>query len=149
MLSHIHLVEIAPIVHLRFHHLCQIGHRTLYSGTRLLVAIVSRITTTPAREDHRYGHFQLRHPLLQTLNIFIVHAPPAPFAESLVRLSGLIGSYNDCILCKTLERVVELFPHCLSASHQTNEHEHPPEHAESRKKRTRLVTCQRIEDFSV
>ena len=52
-------------------------------------------------------------------------------------------------LCKTFEILLQHLFQSLTTSDECHQHEHTPEHTEACQKRTRLISRQRIEDFSV
>ena len=122
---------------------------SLNSWLRLLVTIVGGVITTPSREDHGHHSFKFWHTLLQTVNILIVHAPPASFAESLIGFGSLLSTYHNGVLSKALKVLFEHFLQSLSASHQGYEHEYSPEHAESSEEASRLVASNRVDYFSI
>ena len=149
MLTDIHLVEVTSVINLRCNDPCQFRYRTLYSGCRPLVTVVGRVAPTPTREQDGSSSIEFGYFLLQPIDILILHRPPAPLSESLIGLCRLIGAENHCILGKAVKVLVKHFLQALSASHQRHEHEHAPEDAKTRKQRTRLVTRQRVEYFSI
>ena len=149
MFTDVHIVEVASVVYLRFNDINQLRNGTLDSGCSSLVAIVGGIPTSPRREDDRYHIFEFRHTLLQSLHILIVHAPPATFTKTFIGFGSLLGPNDDSVLSKAFEVLVEHLLHGLTTTHEAYKHEHSPKHAETCQERARLVSCQRVEDFSI
>ena len=132
MLPHIHLVDITSIEKFRGHHFRIIRRSTLYSWSRLLITIIGCIRLSPRGKKHGSHHVELRYTLLQTMDILIVHAPPATLTESLVGFGSLLFPDDNGILSEALEILLEQFLQALSTSHQCDEHEHAPEHTKAR-----------------
>ena len=142
----IHLVDETSVVHLWCDDIYYLGHGSLHIWGCLLITI---ICSSSASHQH-WGHgIQFWHLLLQSVHILIHHIPTASLAESLIWLRGLFGTNDNGILCKAIKVAVQLLLHSLSATHQSYEHKHAPEHTESGEERTRLITSQRVDYFSV
>ena len=86
MLLHIHLINIASVVELRRNHLGILRCATLNTWRGSLVLVIGRIRLTPRCKEHRCHDIELRHALVNTGEILIVHAPPATLTETLIGL---------------------------------------------------------------
>ena len=145
-LCHIHIVEVAPIAHLRFTHSLIVLLHTIDADSGLTITEIGRTTI---REKHRTHHFEFWYATLQTLHVLVLHIPSTPLAKTLVSLCGRLCPNHSTIGSEPFEVLIEQFLHTLSATNQRHQHEDTPKHPEARQERTTLVARQRIENLSI
>ena len=140
----IHIVDEASIRHLLVLYMLIFGIQSLYATFIFLISMHCR--SSPIG-DRRSNDINFRHPIAQTLNIREFQIPPTSFPETFIRLSRLLRNQESRIRGKAFELGTHSLLHPLPATDKRHQHEDTPEYTECRQQASRLVSCNRDEDF--
>ena len=118
MLTQVHLIDVAAVIHARGNDVSKVGRDTLYAWLSLLITIVGSIRRPPGAKQNGSYCAKLRHTLFEAFNVLVVHGPPASFAKALIRFACLLGPDKGSVLGKAFKVLVQHFFHTLSAAHE-------------------------------
>ena len=118
--------------------------QSLYTTIIFLISVYSR--SSPI-SDGRGDDIYFIHSMTQALYIRKFQVPPASFPETFIRFSRLLRNQKSRVRGKAFKLGTHSLLHSLSATDECHQHEDTPEYTECRQQTSRLVSCNRDEDF--